>query len=77
MGRIYLRKPYLESRKEGMDMEDKKRVECEPGYHRLFALEPFAKEDGRITLVAICTNCGHPVRYDFHLNEIESIRVTE
>jgi hypothetical protein len=60
-----------------MDMEDKKRVECEPGYHRLFALEPFAKETGEITLVAICTNCGHPVRYEFSLNEKTPIRVIE
>jgi len=55
-----------------------KRVECEPGYHRLFALEPFCDEKtGAVTVVLVCTSCGHPIRFDFNVLNTEPFRVIE
>jgi len=51
--------------------------ECESTYHRYFALEPFAKDTGEVTIVLVCTQCGRPLRYDFSINEKEAVKVTE
>ena len=57
-------------------MEKVKR-ECDPLYHHFYALEPFAKETGEVTILLVCTNCGKPIRYDFHLDKVEGVKVTE
>lgn len=52
--------------------------ECEPTYHRFFALEQVIEENtGAVTLVIVCTNCGKPIRYDYNLNNRESFKVIE
>jgi RNase P subunit RPR2 len=59
------------------EMKDKLR-ECDPTYHRYFALEPFFDDKtGAVTVVLVCTNCGQPKRYDFNLTRVEPIKVIE
>lgn len=57
---------------------ERARKECEPLYHRFFAMEPMIEENtGKVTIVLVCTNCGKPIRYDFNVNNRERIEISE
>lgn len=57
---------------------ERKQRECEPTYHRYFAMEPMQDEKtGGVTIILVCTNCGKPIRYDLNILNTEPIKVVE
>lgn len=55
-----------------------KREECDPTFHRYFALEPILDPaTSALTIILVCTNCGKPRRYDLNLSKREATQVIE